>query len=86
MRVKMLVTRRMKSSLVKSTKTGALKKRSREEAGDVGQSSSLPAPPNPGKEWKKLKLKTEDILTLINSGFLWGRRLICGMPPPKTPI
>jgi hypothetical protein len=26
--------------------------------------------PNSAKEWKKAKLKTEDLLTLVNSGFL----------------
>jgi hypothetical protein len=26
--------------------------------------------PNPAKEWKKSKLKTEDLLALVNSGFL----------------
>jgi hypothetical protein len=26
--------------------------------------------PNPNKEWKKSKMKTEDLLTLVNSGFL----------------
>jgi hypothetical protein len=38
--------------------------------GDAGQSSSCPAPPNPSKAWKKSKLKTEDILALVNNGFL----------------
>jgi hypothetical protein len=66
MQLKTLMTGRMKSSPVKSTKTGVSKK-SREEAGDAGQSSSRLAPPNPAKEWKKAKLKTEDILTLINN-------------------
>jgi hypothetical protein len=38
--------------------------------GGVGQLPSHPAPPNPSNEWKKSKLKIEDILTLVNSGFL----------------
>jgi hypothetical protein len=29
-----------------------------------------PPRPNPAKEWKKEKLKSEDLLTLVNSGFL----------------
>jgi hypothetical protein len=62
----------MKSSL---SKTQASKKRSCEETGDVRQSSSRPVPPNPMKEWKKAKLKTEDILTLVNSGFLWEKEV-----------
>jgi hypothetical protein len=63
----------MKASPAKSTKIGASKKRSRDEASDSGQSlSSSPhsTPPNPEKEWNKAKLKTEDLLALIHSGFL----------------
>jgi hypothetical protein len=63
----------MKASPTKSTKTGASKKRSRDEVDDASQSLSPPPPsprPNPAKEWKKAKLKTEDLLTLVNSGFL----------------
>jgi hypothetical protein len=39
---------------------------------NVGQASSSPSTPhpNPAKEWKKAKLKTEDLLALVNSGFL----------------
>jgi hypothetical protein len=29
-----------------------------------------PPRPNPKKEWKKSKVKTEDLLALVNSGFL----------------
>jgi hypothetical protein len=29
-----------------------------------------PPRPNPNKEWKKSKVKTEDLLALVNSGFL----------------
>jgi hypothetical protein len=75
MRVKMFVIGRMKSSPSKSMKRDTLKKRSHEEAGDAGQSSSRPAPPNPGKEWKKAKLKTDDILAFVNSGFLWEKEV-----------
>jgi hypothetical protein len=75
--VNTLVTGRTKPSPEKSTKTGSSKKRSHEEAGNVGQSSSRPAPPNPAKEWKKSKLKTkiEDILALVNSGFLQEKEM-----------
>jgi hypothetical protein len=65
----------MKSSLSKSMKTGAGagKKRSRSEAEGSAWDSSLPMSPprpNPNKEWKKSKVKTEDLLALVNSGFL----------------
>jgi hypothetical protein len=62
----------MKPSPTKSSKTGASKKRSRSEVEEVGQASSPPSTPrpNPAKEWKKPKLKTEDLLALVNNGFL----------------
>jgi hypothetical protein len=45
MQVKTFMTWRMKASPAKSTETSVLKKRSRDEAGDVSQStSSLPPP------------------------------------------
>jgi hypothetical protein len=48
-------------------------KRSREEAAGSATGSTLPVSPprpNPNKEWKKSKAKTEDLLALINSGYL----------------
>jgi hypothetical protein len=64
----------MKPSPSKTMKTTAAgKKRSREEA--TGSSAktlpsmSLPWP-DPNREWKKSKAKTEDLLALLNSGFL----------------
>jgi hypothetical protein len=54
-------------------KTGAGKKRSRDEAGGSAQGSTSPTSPprpNPNKEWKKSRAKTEDLLVLVNSGFL----------------
>jgi hypothetical protein len=54
-------------------KTGTRKKRSREEATGSAQGSTPPtSPPRPNlnKEWKKSKAKTEDLLALVNSGFL----------------
>jgi hypothetical protein len=61
----------MKASPSKSSKTGAGKKRDRSEAErSAPESSPSSSPhPNPGKEWKKAKLKTEDLLGLVNSGF-----------------
>jgi hypothetical protein len=54
-------------------KTATGKKRSREEtARSAGGSTPLVSPPrpNPNKEWKKSKAKMEDLLALLNSGFL----------------
>jgi hypothetical protein len=63
----------MKPSPSKSMKTAAGKKRSREEAAGSAGGSTPPvsAPhPNPNKEWKKSKAKTEDLLALLNNEFL----------------
>jgi hypothetical protein len=63
----------MKPSPSKSLKTTDGKKRSREEAAGSAAGSSLPVSPprpNPNQEWKKSKAKTEDLLVLLNSGFL----------------
>jgi hypothetical protein len=63
----------MKPSPSKSMNTATGKKRSREKAaGSVGGSTPPVSPscPNPNKEWKKSKAKTEDLLALLNSGFL----------------
>jgi hypothetical protein len=63
----------MKPSPSKGSKAGAGKKRSRSEAQGSAQGSSpptSPSRPNPNKEWKKSKMKTEDLLALVNSGFL----------------
>jgi hypothetical protein len=59
-------------------KTTGGKKRSREEAaGSAGGSTPPVSPlrPNPNKEWKKSKAKTEDLLALLNSGFLWEKEV-----------
>jgi hypothetical protein len=63
----------MKPSPSKSSKVGAGKKRSRSEAEGSTQGSASPTSPphpNPNKEWKKSKMKTENLLVLVNSGFL----------------
>jgi hypothetical protein len=63
----------MKPSPSKTMKTGAGKKRSREEVSGSTEGSTPPtSPPRPNrnKEWKKSKAKTEDLLVLLNSGFL----------------
>jgi hypothetical protein len=63
----------MKPSPSKCSKAEAGKKRSRSEAEGYAQVSSPPtSPPCPNltKEWKKSKMKTKDLLALVNSGFL----------------
>jgi hypothetical protein len=63
----------MKPSPSKSLKTAGGKKRSCEEAAGSAAGTSPPVSPprpNPNEEWKKSKAKTEDLLALLNSGFL----------------
>jgi hypothetical protein len=70
----------MKLSLSKGAKAGASagKKRSCSEAEGSAQGSTPPTSPlrpNPTNEWKKLKMKTEDLPALVNSGFLWEKEM-----------
>jgi hypothetical protein len=68
----------MKPSPSKGSKAGAGKKRSRSEAEGSAQGSSPPTSPlrpNPNEEWKKSKMKNEDLFTLVNSGFLWEKEM-----------
>jgi hypothetical protein len=63
----------MKPSPSNSLKTAGEKKRSWEEAAGYagGSTPPLSSPrPNPNQEWKKSMAKTEDLLALLNSGFL----------------
>jgi hypothetical protein len=63
----------MKPSPSKTAKAADGKKRSRDEAAGsaVGTSPPMSPPrPDPNREWKKSKAKTEDLLALPNSGFL----------------
>jgi hypothetical protein len=63
----------MKPSLSKTMTATGGKKRGREEAAGSAVGTSLPVSPprpDPNPEWKKSKAKTEDLLALINSGFL----------------
>jgi hypothetical protein len=58
---------------LKTAKATGGKKRAREEAvgSAVGSSPPVSPPrPDPNREWKKSKAKTEDLLALLNSGFL----------------
>jgi hypothetical protein len=88
----------MKASPSKGAKAGAGagKKRSRNEAEGSAQGSTpltFPPRPNPNKEWKKSKTKIEDLLALVNSGFLWEKEMDmwstaagdCDNPPRKIP-
>jgi hypothetical protein len=68
----------MKPSASKGSKTGAGKKRSRSEVDGSAQGSSPPTSPlhpNLAKEWKKSKMKTEDLLALVNSEFLQEKEM-----------
>jgi hypothetical protein len=63
----------MKPSLSKTAKATGGKKRAREEAARsvAGTSPPVSLPrSDPNREWKKSKAKTEDLLPLLNSGFL----------------
>jgi hypothetical protein len=63
----------MKPSPSKTAKAAAGKKRDREEAAGSAAGASPPVSPprpDPNREWKKSKAKTEDLLALLNSGFL----------------
>jgi hypothetical protein len=62
----------MKPSPSKSAKAAG-KKRGREEAAAAATGAApLMSPPraDPSREWKKSKVKTEDLLALLNSGFI----------------
>jgi hypothetical protein len=63
----------MKPSPSKTAKAAGGKKRAREEAvGSAAWTSPSVSPPrpDPNHEWKKSKAKTEDLLALLNSGFI----------------
>jgi hypothetical protein len=63
----------MKPSPSKTAKAAGGKKRAREEAAGSAARTSPPVPlprPDPNCEWKKSKAKTEDLLALLNSGFI----------------
>jgi hypothetical protein len=80
----------MKPSPSKALKTASEKKRTHEEAARsaVGTSSPVSPPrPDPNREWKKSKANTEDLLALLNSGFLRDKevdmwRVAAGDPYP----
>jgi hypothetical protein len=62
----------MKPSLSKTAKTAG-KKRDRDEATGSAEGAAPPMSPprpDPSREWKKSKTKTEHLLALLNSGFI----------------
>jgi hypothetical protein len=62
----------MKPSPSKSAKVAG-KKRGCEEATAAATGAAPPMSPpraDPSREWKKSKVKTEDLLALLNSGFI----------------
>jgi hypothetical protein len=64
------------------------KKISHSESEGSAQESSPPTSPphpNPAKEWKKSKLKTEDLLALVNSGFLREKEMDLWRPATVDP-
>jgi hypothetical protein len=68
----------MKPSPSKTAKAAGGKKRAREEAtrSAAGTSPSVSPPrPDPNREWKKSKAKTEDLLALLNRGFIWEKEV-----------
>jgi hypothetical protein len=80
----------MKSSpsLGAKARAGAGKKRSHCEVEGSARDSSPPtSPPSPNsnKEWKKLKAKTEDLLALVNSGFLREKEMDMWRPAAGDP-
>jgi hypothetical protein len=63
----------MKPSPSKTAKAAGGKKRSRDEAAGSAAGAAPPMSPprpDPNREWKKSKAKTEDLLALLNNGFI----------------
>jgi hypothetical protein len=78
----------MKPSPSNSLKTAGGKKRSREEtAGSAAGTSPPVSPPrpNPNQEWKKSKAKTEDLLVLLNNGFVREKEVDMWHAPAGDP-
>jgi hypothetical protein len=77
----------MKPSPSKSAKTTG-KKRGRDEAAGAatGAAQSMSPPrPDPSREWKKSKMKTEDLLALLNSGFIHEKEVDSWMAAAEDP-
>jgi hypothetical protein len=68
----------MNPSPSKTAKAASGKKRGREKAAGSAAVTSLPVSPprpDPNREWKKSKAKTEDLLALLDSGFLREKKV-----------
>jgi hypothetical protein len=68
----------MKPSPSKTAKAIGGKKRIRDEAAGSATWTSPPMSPlrpDPNRGWKKSKVKTEDLLALLNSGFIWEKEV-----------
>jgi hypothetical protein len=68
----------MKSSPSKTVKAAGRKKRSCDEGAGSATAAAPPMSPprpDPNREWKKSKTKTEDLLALLNSGFIWEKEV-----------
>jgi hypothetical protein len=77
----------MKPSPSKSTKTAG-KKRGRDEAAGAAAGATRPMSPprpDPSREWKKSKMKTEDLLALLNSGFIHEKEVDSWRAAPGDP-
>jgi hypothetical protein len=67
----------MKSSPSKTAKTAGKKRSHDEAAGSAARAAPPMSPPrpDPNREWKKSKTKTEDLLALLNSGFICEKEM-----------
>jgi hypothetical protein len=77
----------MKPSPSKSAKIAG-KKRGRDEAvvAATGAAPPMSPPrPDPSREWKKSKVKTEDLLALLNSGFIREKEVDMGRAAAGDP-
>jgi hypothetical protein len=77
----------MKPSPSKSAKTAG-KKRGRDEAATAAAEAAPPMSPprpDPSREWKKLRTKTEDLLALLNSGFIREKEMDMWRAAPGDP-
>jgi hypothetical protein len=77
----------MKPLLSKMSKAAG-KKRGREEAAAAATGVAPPMSPSradPSREWKKSKVRTEDLLTLLNSGFIREKEVDMWRAAPGDP-
>jgi hypothetical protein len=77
----------MKASPSKGSKAGGKKRPSSESERSAQELSPPTSPlhPNPAKECKKSKMKTEDLQALVNSGFLREKEMDLWRPTAADP-